>query len=145
MISKIQHYEGLNRTPAVAILVEGWHDLLREGHAEDSIILHWEQNALVAVDGVGSPIGVLAYEKQPGYKQWWVALGYVRPVYRHMGVYRGLWGKLVQMATEQNVRTIAGSASIRNNPMQQIATRLERPVSGVTFTFRVPEKGAAAT
>jgi hypothetical protein len=78
---RIEHYDGINRTPALRLALTAQLELLTLGLCD----VFWDQRAIVAFDE--TPIGLITWQHQAWLKQTDVALGYVVPHRRRERVY----------------------------------------------------------
>lgn len=134
---RIEHYDGLNRTPALPLAVEGWFRLFQQGLAGDTVQVQWDHNSLVAFDNDDVAMGIITYAHLEYLKSLTVCIGYVRPAYRRLGVYRALWDALVGKATEMKASVIDSSTFIENAPMRAVASDQRRRETSVNLRFDV--------
>lgn len=135
---RIEHYEGLNFTPALKLAVRGWLELLEEGLADNALGLAWDQNAFVAFDEDGEAVGTIVYQHFQYRKELWVQQGYVLPEHRGKGVYKELFAACVAKARELKAVRISGGTHPRNAVMRAAAEQQGRRETGIVTTFEVP-------
>jgi GNAT superfamily N-acetyltransferase len=86
MEPQIDHYEGIDGTPVVAIAVRGHAELLAAGAPEQFVALHYSYNGITAsLDG--KVVGVIVWIDQKDSRRIWLQLGYVLPEFRGQGIY----------------------------------------------------------
>lgn len=134
---RIEHYEGLNRTRAIGIAVRGWHHMLEDGFAGDTIEIVWDHNAFVAFDFYGQAAGVLTYAKLDHRKEWSICIGYVLPEKRRSGIYSKLWEALLERATAHGVSVITSSTSLHNTAMRDTARHQHRTERAIALEYRI--------
>jgi GNAT superfamily N-acetyltransferase len=134
---RIEHFEGLNRTPAIGIAVRGWHHMLEDGFASDTIAMAWDHNAFVAFDHYNQAVGVLTYAKIDHLKEWSICIGYVLPERRRTKVYTALWEALVERARTLGVSVITSSTAMHNASMRSAAFKQHRVEQAVVLEYRI--------
>jgi L-amino acid N-acyltransferase YncA len=135
---RIEHFEGLNRTPATVLAIQGWLELQERGLGEPVMNLNWDANVIAALADDGACIGVIVWQHIKWTRQVFVDLGYVAPAARQQGVYRALWAALVEKARELKVPHIYGITHLDNIDMRATARKLGRIEIGVSLRFDVP-------
>jgi len=133
----VEHYVGLNRTPALPLAVRGWMALIQDGHCNNLVLISADQNAVVAFVG-GEPAGVMTYRHDLVMKEFSVGLGYVLPAYRRLGLYGRLWDALVARAQAVGVPRISSHTFLGNAAMRAVARRQGRTETLVSLDFDVP-------
>jgi GNAT superfamily N-acetyltransferase len=140
MNTRIEQYNGLNRTPAALLAAEGHLELLRLGFADTMVYNYWDDEALVAFDAdsqMTPPLGVITFQHTKHYRQIDLKIGYVREPFRRMGVYRKLWEQLVGLAVERKAVLIRSGVHIDNVTMQNVALSQGRMIRGYTFDYPI--------
>lgn len=133
----IEHYEGLDGTPAVVIALRGQADCAAEG-GEQAIGLHWSHNSITASIG-GKVVGVIVWIGQvKESRRLWLQLGYVLPEFRGKGIYRVLWKALVEKAVEKKAQHICSATSIDNSVMRAVAKKQGRQEFAIGLRYVVP-------
>lgn len=135
----VRHYDGINNTPAVGLIVHGLSELMDNGWAPDEVNASYENSAFVAFQG-DKPVGVLAYNKQEWRKVLWVQMAYVLPSARNEGIYARLWHEAVAKAVELKMVKVQGGVHVGNTVMRRTAVALGRKESFVTYDFDVPQQ-----
>lgn len=138
MTIRVEHYDGLNRTPALLLATRGYLELLENGLCDQLLNVSWEHQALVAFEGV-APVGVLTFVYQAWAKQIDIAIGYVIPDRRRYGVHNAMWIALVAKAKELKATHICSGTHIDNAAMRAVAKKQGRKEIGVALRFTVPE------
>jgi GNAT superfamily N-acetyltransferase len=133
---KIDHYAGIDGTPAVAIALRGQLECLEYG-GEVAIGLHYSYNAIVASIGAET-IGVIVWHEQKEWRRIWLQLGYVLPEYRREGIYSVLWEELLAKAYELKVDAICSATAAANERMRTIAKKQGRVEYAVSLRYRLP-------
>jgi hypothetical protein len=134
---RIEHYDGINRTPALRLALTAQLELLSLGLCEPLLNVFWDQKAIVAFDEA-EPIGVITWQHQAWLKQIDVAIGYVVPQHRRERVYTHMWAALVEKAQELKVPQICGTTQMSNKPMRITAIKQDRCELGVVLRYAVP-------
>lgn len=134
--------EGINRTPALAIALEGYAWLLGQGFAEPIIPVSWETNAIVGYGSSGGPLGVITFDHMKWRKEIHIGIGYVHPMARGQGLYLTMWNALVAHAQSVGALQIWGNTDLRNERMRSVAKSLGRVEVGVMIKFDVPKAHA---
>ena len=133
----ISHHDGINHTPAFAIALEGHLALIREGLAPEAQIVSWDDQAILAtIDG--EPVGVMLWRKPDHWRDVTLDLGYVRPAFRRLGVYRAMWDALVVCAQDCGARRITSVTSVDNADMRAVAVKLGRREATIGLWYDVP-------
>jgi hypothetical protein len=133
---RIEHYDGINRTPALRLALTAQLELLTLGLCDPTLNVFWDQKAIVAFDE--TPIGLITWQHQAWLKQIDVALGYVVPHRRREGVYTHMWAALVEKAQELKVLQICSTTHMSNKPMRITAIKQDRCELGVVLRYAVP-------
>jgi hypothetical protein len=134
----IQHFVGLNRTPALSLAVRGWMALIESGHCPNIIQIFADQNALLA-SIAEKPVGVLTYRHDRVLKELLIGIGYVLPEYRRRGVYHLLWDALVAKAQEFGIPQIVSTTFVGNDGLRAVARAQERSESQLVLEYEVPK------
>lgn len=137
----IEHYDGLNRTPALRLALAAQLELLENELCEPLLNIFWDQQAVVgfwAHEGCSPrPVGVLTWNHVPAFKHIDVALAYVEPQRRLGGVYTAMWAGLVDKARALGVEFIISSTSTENVIMRKIARGQKRSFFGSYLKYTV--------
>lgn len=135
---KIDHYQGLDGTPAVGIALRGQADCIDDG-GEHAVGLHWSYNGITATLD-GKVVGVIVWiDQQKEIRRIWLQLGYVLPEFRGRGIYSALWKALVAKAQEMKCPQIQSAAAFNNHRMRDVAKAQGRVEFAVNLRFDVPE------
>lgn len=140
---EIKHVEGLNGVGITAMAQRAYVELAESGFGIDEIALHWEQNAVVALDGT-APIGVMVWTEEKWNKGLWLLLSYVSPDHRRRGVFTAMWSALVEKAKEKKLGFIRSMTNVHNYPMRAAAEKVGRVEDCVRMVYRVPAGGEEA-
>jgi GNAT superfamily N-acetyltransferase len=138
MTYEIKHYDGINYTPAIQLIVEAQADLLRTGKSEPLLSALWDNQVVAAFEG-DYCIGVITWNYSAWVKTASINIGYVDKNYRRKGIYRMLWDELVIKAREKGAVNITGSTHLDNAAMRAAAKALGRIESSVNLLYRIPE------
>jgi GNAT superfamily N-acetyltransferase len=133
---KIEHYTGLDHTPATAFACRAHAELLSEG-GEQAVALHWSYNVILASIS-GKPVGVIVWFEQKETRGLWLQLGYVAPEHRKQGVYGKLWRAVVDKAREQGALFIRSATGMGNETMRAVAKSQGRRELAVSLIYDVP-------
>lgn len=137
MIYEFKEYDGINQTPAVALLTRGHHELLDRGFASPETVLNWDDLAVVAFAG-DVAVGVISYSHEKWRKLLWIRMGYVAPEARRHGIYGLMWERIVKAAQRLGALEILGGTHVDNKGMLATAAALGRTPLFVTTRFIVP-------
>jgi GNAT superfamily N-acetyltransferase len=134
---KIGHSESLSWTPAFALIVEGWNELVQAGETpEGSAHTPFASSqAFYAEEDDGEIVGVLVFDRQ-GRRQFDVTLAYVEPTSRRQGVFAELFAALKAKAKQDRVARIVCASA--DQAMQAVMARLGGQVAGVVYEVPVP-------
>lgn len=133
---RVEHFEGVNNTPAVDLAVAGWMELRRQGFTLQAIPLGWDHNAFVAFAGQ-EPVGVLTYQHLGYVKHVAIGTGYVVPEWRGNRIYDRLWAALVAKARDLKAVAIMSDTHVDNATMRAVARRQGRQETGVVLRYVV--------
>lgn len=133
----IKHYDGVNNTPAIQLISNGWAEMLDNGVIGDELICNWDNKAIVAFHQ-DRAVGVIAYSPIEYRKSIWITLSYVREEYRRQGIYSQLFAALVTKAAELKAVGIEGGISIKNTEMLAASDKMNRKRMYITTRFEVP-------
>ena len=143
MVVGIESFENINFTPAVRLAALGWADLISSGLSGDSVLIQWDDRALVAFVK-DKPAGVLVWSKIDWQRAAFVKLGFVLPEFRRAGIYRALWEALVEESRKLKLHHIEGVTWCNNSVMREVAHRQGRSERTVGLWFEIPESGGGA-
>lgn len=138
MTAQIDHYDGLDGTPAAAIALRGMAELLALAGSEQLIGLHWSYPAITAsIDG--KVVGVIVWIDQvKESKRICLQLGYVVPERRAEGIYGQLWRALVEKARELKCPAICSATRVDNYRMREVAKKQGRTECAISLRYDVP-------
>ena len=131
---RIEHSQRAAKTPAFALLAEGWNELVQEGFTPEGDGLSPvkpDDEVLFAASPEGDIVGVVAYGVSDGVCE--VSLVYVEPSSRKRGVFKALLGALRETAKARGATRVVVEAPIENAPFQAIMRRLNSPAVSVVF------------
>jgi GNAT superfamily N-acetyltransferase len=137
MIFEFKEYDGINRTPALALLTRGHHELLDRGLAPPETVINWDDLAVVAFAG-DVPVGVISYSHEKWRRILWIRMGYVAPEARRQGIYGLMWERVVKAAHKLGAAEIHGGTHVDNKAMLECAQSLGRTPMFITTRFVVP-------
>jgi hypothetical protein len=137
------------RTPALPLAVRCWHELLTAGHIDDgAVAVAWDHKAIVAfykaAGRLEKPIGVLTWQDIEWSSTINVALAYVVPEARMLGVHTALWDELVVKAQQMGRQVISSSVSTYNLGSKAAIKSQGRQFAGLIVKFAVPQRKGAA-
>lgn len=139
----IQHWEGIENTPAIVIALRGQAECAAAGGAQE-VGLHYSFNAITAsVDG--EVRGVIVWQPQKEQHRIWLNLGYVYPDYRGRGIYTVLWRALVEKARELGVSYIDSGTSPLNTNMLKIAEHQGRREHAILLRYDLDKSNPGET
>jgi GNAT superfamily N-acetyltransferase len=133
MDTEIKTSEKMNGSPALPLLVEGWSELFRNGHASPDVAIAWDHSVLWIEDG-GVPVAAMSYHYTDWNRQFWINLGYVKPSHRRRGLYRKLYEEAHRIAVEKKAHHISGGTNWNNHIMRATAEDLGRKPDYVIYT-----------
>ena len=136
---EIVFYDGINNTPAMDIALEAWNDIRNSGMSDNTISLHFEQKAFLAMNG-DVPIGIIIVERFDYMKMVQIRIGWVTPAHRGTGVYRKLFEAVVEKAREWGAVEVLGVTRPHNNKMRMVARSLGRVEVGVILRYMIVNK-----
>lgn len=141
-MTRIEHYDGLNRTPALRLALKAQLEIIELGRSELMLNVFWDHQAIVAFveepTAAIRPVGVLTWKQDQWAKQIAIALGYVEPEYRGQGIYRTLWDALIHKAQALDLRHIVSGTHVDNVEMRRVAVSQGRREFGVYLGYDVP-------
>lgn len=135
-MAEIIYYEQINGTVAVQLALRAEADLHAAGLADDVIITHWDQSALVAYEA-GRAVGIITFEHSKWQKRINICQGWVDPEYRRRGIYRELWNALVEKAKELKAIKIMGYTRYNNERMLIVAKQLGRKITVIGMEYLI--------
>lgn len=135
---KIEHFDGINRTPALRLLLVAHLELMDLGLMEPVCQVGWDNQAIVAFDEENRAIGVLSWSHAKWSKTIDVGIGYVVPHERRQNVYGRLWDALVAKAQELHASVILSNTHMSNTAMRRTAKAQGRRELGVILRYDVP-------
>jgi GNAT superfamily N-acetyltransferase len=138
---KIDHYAGIENTPALQIALRGQLECAEAGGAQE-VGLHFSYNAILA-SADGEPVGVIVWYEQKEQHRLWLQLGYVKPEWRGCSIYTVLWRELIAKAVELKLSSIWSGTAASNLTMRAIAKRQGRSETAVLLKFDVPAEVAS--
>lgn len=142
MICEFKEYDGINQTPAIALIARGWAELVERDLAPGETIGNWDHQAIVAFAG-DVPVGVITYELQKWRKVVWIHFGFVAPEARGQGLYRQIWDRVVKAAQKLGAVEIQGGTHVDNLVMLEVAEKLGRQRLFITTRFVLPPAARA--
>lgn len=114
-----------------------WHaDLLMDGLSDVKMLPSASE---VITCNKGTLAGCIVFMVDPEDESIWIYLSFVHPPCRQLGVYRGMWTRLVQEAQERKIKTIIGGTHHSNKTMQEVMERTGRKLTFLNYQFEVPE------
>ena len=128
----IRYYDGLNNTPALPLAFDGHAELRRDGLVTNTVILQWDQEAVVAFDG-DEPVGVIVFQNAKWLKTCLIILSYVRPEARRRGFYRRLLEEVRHRARLAGMVMLESNTHVRNGNLLAAAEALDRKRSAYVF------------
>ena len=133
---KIAYNQYAAFTPAFALIVEGWNELVQagltpEGQADAPFAAASE--VLYAEREDGEIVGALCFNRHEPRREFKVVLAYVEPTSRKQGVFTDLLEVLKTKAREDKIAQITGDAHADNQVMQAVMARLQAQPMAVTF------------
>ena len=137
---EIVFYDGINNTPAMDIALEAWNDIRNTGMSDNTITLHFEQKAFLAMGNSNFPIGIILVERFDYMKMVQIRIGWVTPAHRRTGVYRKLFDAVVDKAREWGAVEIIGVTRPQNHRMRAVARSMGREEVGVVLRYVVVKK-----
>ena len=132
----IEQYDGLNNTPALPLALEGWHSLVQRGLTDNTIVIGWDDKALVYRKG-GVAMGVLTFDLTEWRKEIYVKIGFVLPQYRRKGVYTALFDCLTEYARRKGIKFIVGATLTANAEMRATYKKQGRAEFAIISKFEV--------
>lgn len=134
----IEHVKQLSGNEAMAFAIHANAELIRTGMADGYVcIVNWDDYAIVAKHD-NKVIGIITYSIQNWTNSYFVRIGYVIPKYRNKGIYKRLWGRLVEEAHSNSIKCIYGITKVENTALREVAKKLGRVEESVNLAFIVP-------
>lgn len=133
---RIIHYDAINATEAIPFYAAGWADLLAQGLADNSILVTWDDEVLVAKE-VNRVVGVLIFVYDPVRRIIFVKFGYVAPKFRRQRVYSKMFADLIEIAKSRRASEIESATGVLNRPMQETYAALGRKAKAIIYTYPV--------
>jgi GNAT superfamily N-acetyltransferase len=133
---RIEYSKRASKTPAFALMAEGWNELVQEGFTPEGdgvSPVKPDNEVLFAVGDDADVVGVLAYALDAPANAYVVSLAYVEPSSRKRGVFKALIAQLQKLAREDRVDRIELQAAVENAPFQAVLRHLNRPVVSVVY------------
>jgi GNAT superfamily N-acetyltransferase len=130
----ICQYDGINNTPAPALIAQAWTEMLTAGTVSNETVSSWDNQALVAFYGE-APAGLLTYDHVKYRKLVWIQLAWVAPAFRRLGIYRKLWDRVVIEARRLEAVKIQGGTALNNTVMREAARKMGRAELYVVTNF----------
>ena len=100
-----EHVENINRTPAVLLALKGATEIIEDGFGDSVLLVQWDHEAIIGYVA-DEPVGVITFSHTKWVRQLDVSIGYVRPEFRRMGLYRAMWSALVAEAQRRAIPVI---------------------------------------
>lgn len=139
MTIEVQHFSTMHSSNvATELAVRGWLELYEKGLSDGPLNFHAGMRAVLADAPNGRdmlPVGVMIWDLDEATKVVWVTLSYVKPEFRGAGVYKAMWGSLVDMAVAMGAARIESATHIRNQAMRAVAARQGRREDAVILRF----------
>jgi len=129
----IEHSLRADKTPAFALLAEGWNELVQEGLTPEGQGLSPvapSHEVLYAFSDAGDIVGVIAFEVEDTTAK--VSLAFVEPSSRKRGVFRALLA-FMKAAEHLGIDRIEIEAPVENQPFQAVMRRLNSPAISVRY------------
>ena len=138
MIS-IRHYDAIGNTPAMAIVVRCWLDLLERDLCDPGgFPVAWDNKGFVAFQDE-RPVGVMTYSDTAWLNALTIHIAYVEPGSRRQGVHTMMWAEAVKKARELKRPVISGGTSLQNGPMRAVMKAQGRIETMVLTRYELPE------
>ena len=132
---EVRHSASLSFTPAFALIVEGWNELVQAGATPDGVAhapFGASTEALYAEREDGEIVGVLVFDRH-ARRQLEIALAYVEPTSRKQGVFAELFAALKEKAKYDRVARIVCAVHAEDPAMQAVMARLGGQVAALTY------------
>lgn len=139
---QIRTFEGLDNSPAAALVIQGWLDIHDRGMGGGGWLddIRNADRALVAYCANGRdmmPVGVLAWKLRPeNYIS--VLISFVQPEFRGRGCYSAMWDVLVQTGRQLGATSIWSDTHVKNSAMRSIVARQGREEVYVQIKYDIP-------
>ncbi len=133
---RIEYSRRASKTPAFALLAEGWNELVQDGYTPDGdgvSPVKPDNEVLYAISDDGDVVGVIAYTFTDENRAVEITLAYVEPSSRRRGVFKSLVARLRGVARDARVDRIYMQSVVDNAPFQAVLRRLNRPVVSVVY------------
>jgi len=145
---RLEYYDKILGTPALKLLLNGWHELSEQGVIGDiSVGINWDHKAIVAFGTEESPawkddpVGVLGFQHFDWANYFNTTIAWVTPALRRHGVHTQMWEFLILKAQELKVLKITSSTHVDNLASQKMHNKQGRPLHGYSYEYCVPKVG----
>jgi hypothetical protein len=131
-----EHYVGINHTPALILGMKGWLEIYEAGLAQCVLPFSWDNNAVMCTDN-GHEVGVIVWSEQKWCKSAYIIMGYVKPEFRRIGIYKLMWNNLVEHIKKNHPDLIKleGGTHPKNMDMREVMHRLQRKATSYNYTY----------
>lgn len=134
----IKHYKRIDRSDALPLLAQGWHEQIQDGLISEWIIpVYGGWPAIVAYNAAGQPVGFIHYTSPEDDATIHIRFGYVHPDWRRNGCYRQLYSRLREMMDAEGVRAITGGTHWKNDKLQAAAKAAGRELESYAYVDRL--------
>ena len=139
---KIEISESAYKTPAFALIAEGWNEMVQASLTTDGQAL-WpvggDDTVLYTTLDSGEVVGVLvlASEGAPYARAARVTLAYVEPSMRKKGVFKAMLAAALDVAKSKQMSKVSISCSPDAGVMQLVMRKFDIPVATVTYELGV--------
>lgn len=134
----LKHAEKLCQSPCYPIAVRGWNELCELGFADESTgqIINWDY-PVIWIEENAIPVAVMVYQHVMWMNMFHIVLSFVIPSHRRRGLYRRMYGEVLERAITAGVSQVQGTMHRMNIRAIQAADHLGRKTEFVTVVQRI--------
>ena len=138
---RIEHSLSALKTPAFAIIAEGWNELVQSGHTAEGVALCpvlGHDEVIYAVASDGDVVGVIAY--RPAWsdrsEHGMISLAYVEPSSRKKGVFKAMYAMLKTSALRHKWLKITLDTPPENMELQSFLRHMDVSIATLSYEMR---------
>jgi GNAT superfamily N-acetyltransferase len=136
---ELRYAERASASPAWPLIVEGYFWLTQDGFAIGPPITGAE-HAIFAVEGADEVVGVLCWRMVLDTGDSTVALGYVEPSSRRLGVFKAMWNELLARVRHAGAARVLVDAHDGNELMLTVLQRLDMQIIASRYAVNLAVK-----
>ena len=132
--------ESAHRTPAFAIIAEGWNELVQTGQTPDGVAscpVQRDDAVVYAQLDNGEIVGVLVLSSGPAEDFMRLVLAYVEPSMRRKAVFRSLLAEALTVAKKRGADRLVIESMAGSDALQVVMRKIGVPVARVIHEVAV--------